>query len=216
MNYTYDELYHWGIKGQKWGVRRYQNKDGSLTPAGKKRLAKELKRDYKRNYSSSQPYRTSDTYKKKVKNEVNKVITDDDKRRIKDALDTFKTARKSTENARNELHKLATKYAEESYRQEMSTNGDKYDSPALRGKLKEFYEIEVGYPKAEKERPDLVSTIAEADKTWYGYKNECAKVADKVLDNYGGTTLYSDKYGNRLTIRETVNDAVMSLDSNDW
>ena len=31
------ELYHYGIKGQKWGVRRYQNKDGSLTPAGKKR-----------------------------------------------------------------------------------------------------------------------------------------------------------------------------------
>jgi hypothetical protein len=34
------ELYHWGIKGMKWGVRRYQNKDGSLTPAGKKRRAK--------------------------------------------------------------------------------------------------------------------------------------------------------------------------------
>jgi hypothetical protein len=33
------ELYHHGIKGQKWGVRRYQNKDGSLTPAGKKRVA---------------------------------------------------------------------------------------------------------------------------------------------------------------------------------
>lgn len=32
-----NELYHWGIKGMKWGVRRYQNKDGSLTPAGKKR-----------------------------------------------------------------------------------------------------------------------------------------------------------------------------------
>ena len=31
------ELKHWGVKGQKWGVRRYQNKDGSLTPAGKKR-----------------------------------------------------------------------------------------------------------------------------------------------------------------------------------
>lgn len=34
------ELYHHGIKGMKWGVRRYQNKDGSLTPAGKKRQAK--------------------------------------------------------------------------------------------------------------------------------------------------------------------------------
>ena len=32
-----DELYHHGIKGQKWGIRRYQNEDGSLTPEGMKR-----------------------------------------------------------------------------------------------------------------------------------------------------------------------------------
>ena len=31
-----NELYHHGVKGQKWGVRRYQNKDGSLTNYGKK------------------------------------------------------------------------------------------------------------------------------------------------------------------------------------
>lgn len=35
-----DELAHHGIKGQRWGIRRYQNKDGSLTPAGQKRRAK--------------------------------------------------------------------------------------------------------------------------------------------------------------------------------
>lgn len=35
------ELYHHGAKGQKWGVRRYQNKDGSLTAAGKKRYARD-------------------------------------------------------------------------------------------------------------------------------------------------------------------------------
>ena len=34
------ELYHWGIKGMKWGVRRYQNEDGTLTPAGRKRIEK--------------------------------------------------------------------------------------------------------------------------------------------------------------------------------
>lgn len=38
MENTY--LYHSGVKGMRWGVRRYQNKDGSLTPAGRKRYAK--------------------------------------------------------------------------------------------------------------------------------------------------------------------------------
>ena len=44
--YHSSELYHHGILGMKWGIRRYQNKDGSLTAAGRKRYAKE---EYKNN-----------------------------------------------------------------------------------------------------------------------------------------------------------------------
>ena len=36
-----NELYHHGIIGQRWGVRRFQNEDGSLTPRGERRLAKQ-------------------------------------------------------------------------------------------------------------------------------------------------------------------------------
>lgn len=37
MNRNQYELYHYGVKGMKWGVRRYVNSDGSLTDKGKKR-----------------------------------------------------------------------------------------------------------------------------------------------------------------------------------
>ena len=35
-----DELYHHGVPGQRWGFRRYQNADGTLTPAGRRRANK--------------------------------------------------------------------------------------------------------------------------------------------------------------------------------
>ena len=39
-NYIYKdgELYHYGVPGMKWGVKRYQNEDGSLTTRGKRRF----------------------------------------------------------------------------------------------------------------------------------------------------------------------------------
>lgn len=55
-----NELYHHGILGMHWGIRRYQNPDGSLTPAGRSRLERKDAKWAKRNYNKIY----SKTYKK--------------------------------------------------------------------------------------------------------------------------------------------------------
>lgn len=59
-----DEQYHHGIKGQKWGVRRYQNKDGTYTSAGKKRRQAE-------NYSTQQRARDRKIYGRGAERRIN-------------------------------------------------------------------------------------------------------------------------------------------------
>ena len=42
-----DSLEHYGVKGQRWGIRKYQNKDGTLTDLGKKRYGGEKAEKYR-------------------------------------------------------------------------------------------------------------------------------------------------------------------------
>ena len=71
-------LFHHGIQGMKWGVRRFQNSDGSLTAAGKKRYG-----SFKTNMALA--------YGKYNSKTVDKLSRDPDvKRFVKDNLDTFK------------------------------------------------------------------------------------------------------------------------------
>lgn len=59
MNEQY--LAHWGIKGMKWGVRRYQNEDGTYTAEGKKRRKNEpYHEDYKRAHDKKPVSQMSD------------------------------------------------------------------------------------------------------------------------------------------------------------
>ena len=71
------ELCHHGIKGQRWGIRRYQNPDGTYTEAGLKRLRKKDVRWAKRNYNKI--YKT--TYKKSKK-EMKKFVKKDLNKRL--------------------------------------------------------------------------------------------------------------------------------------
>lgn len=105
-----EELYHHGIIGMKWGVRRYQNKDGSLTSAGKKRAAK-LENDYKS--------LTGRNLKKKVKsdNSQNKPKTIND---MSDNELKAKTNRMTLEN-----NYLSAKRISDSYNAAQVSRGQK-------------------------------------------------------------------------------------------
>lgn len=62
------ELYHSGIKGMKWGIRRFQNPDGSLTPAGRKRYMKNPK--WRAKYLEYQKQQLKEADRKKLEKQA--------------------------------------------------------------------------------------------------------------------------------------------------
>lgn len=78
-----NELYHYGKKGQKWGVRRYQNKDGTLTEEGKRRYYRDAdaagyREQYKDGAKAGKRYKTGKKGRQEDFNEnVDKWVTDD-------------------------------------------------------------------------------------------------------------------------------------------
>lgn len=53
--YYNNQIWHWGVKGMKWGVRRYQNADGSLTDAGKRRYSNDVAANAKKKKDNRLP-----------------------------------------------------------------------------------------------------------------------------------------------------------------
>lgn len=86
------ELYHAGVKGMKWGVRRYQNKDGSLTPAGKKRYDRDIREN-------------------NAKKKDNRIVIDgpDARRWAKEDLDRTKKVVDASSTAVKELKNIESK-----------------------------------------------------------------------------------------------------------
>lgn len=85
------DLYHWGIKGMRWGVRRYQNNDGSLTPAGKKRYSDDP--DRKSVDTAKLKLKSAKRAAKKAGNHYNVVSTDENWKKYRKSLSNMDDTR---------------------------------------------------------------------------------------------------------------------------
>ena len=177
MAYQEDYLSHHGILGQKWGVRRYQNPDGSLTEAGKKR------------YVSDVVKQTSN--KKAVLSEFERRKAYKTEKRISEGINRAQKA-KELKSISDEARKLQKEY-DAAYSEWIKTN-----------KKHAAYSDE-SYARFNKENPKISKKQDQIFDLAKKYKTESKKYFDNLLGEYGKNKLV-DTYAVKYDVSEYLAD----------
>lgn len=224
-NYSEDYLIHYGVKGMKWGVRRYQNKDGTLTNKGKKRYVKELRSELqaagaqgKQWYEMSDDLARNDKFKQALGSKFTEVSKARDKfiRMSNELEKSYRdNAKNLSEKKLNSLVDDEIKKNKDFYQSWKSRFFDKDGNPSEElidyvkdgileehaNKNKRHREIEEAYNKAWKEY-DKLRKDAVNDLLSY-HKHDTIQIYDKT---YGRT--------NNVSLDQIVEHAIFELDNN--
>lgn len=204
------ELRHYGVKGMKWGVRRYQNKDGSLKPTGRKR------------YSDDS---TGDTTSKNKTSSLDRSVLAK-KLADRDFTATKKMVELDKEHER-ELQRLEKQFKEPKVWYDKDGRLTKEAADYMDVFEKEYKQYDRKSLKlwhdAQKEESDLRKTLFSADdvKPQLLKARELHKQIDSLYDETAGqgSKAYKDafkKYVNSLKDPDIIADAEYGFDHYEW
>lgn len=178
-----DYFQHHGIKGQKWGVRRFQNPDGSLTEAGKKREHRIAKRSqtlgYKDDYDRMEEY-----YKKsKVVQQRSKELASlaEKARNLSLKLDDYKESDKIYDEAEKRSESLAKKdpdYDKTGKNEKLNFNIMQYylyEKDVLSKTADELLKNDKKYTELNKEYKNTIKA----------YKEKCSAITNDIVGDFG-------------------------------
>ena len=182
--FSKDELYHHGIKGQKWGIRRWQNEDGSLTAAGKQHYGYGVLGSYR--LRNAEKTANSDQYRRARK---------DAKAAYKKAINASYDRESKFETEVEKKYKRGQKLSEKDFKKEQ----DYYDKESLkRQKAKLAYKQAKRQATADYNKRERLSAEKAIKNT--SYKKIGATAAAGVAAMALGTFLSrnSKSYGMQL------------------
>lgn len=173
-------LYHHGIKGMRWGVRRYQNKDGSLTPAGKKRRDILDRASDKAKEFSSMAMKDSEKHSRMAEKAKNAKISESDYQKAMREL--FGNDSKDKNYVESEAKSMGYKDSREMAREHLGVG-------------KEGYEVHKAFADRAKRAADFYQKLSES------YKNTSVAHLDKKQIKKA-SKFVSNAYLENMTYRE--------------